>query len=170
MKRLFLSALLTVAACCAAFAQRGTTVDLSGRTFVYSGEGASGTQSLEYSNISVLQENGTNPNENNYVKEGAKRINDSSSYNTTLRCYSGHELTIATIDGKPITKIEFGYWEHEGKLYDPGEDKVSVKNGGGSYKAIPGELAGEWTGKSSSVKLHFGKQARFTYIRVTYGS
>ena len=168
MKRIILTAILALSACCAFAAQQRVTVDLDGRTFTYDGEGASGTQSLKCDCISVLQVNGTNPNENNYVKEGARRINSDRSYNTTLRCYSGHELSFATTGGEKITKIEFGYWEQDGKSYNPGEDKVSVKTGGGSYLDGEKPMSAEWTGCSSEVRLHFGKQARFTYIRVTY--
>ena len=168
IKKILATLLFTLSACCVALAQQSVTVDLSGRTFKYDGEGASGTQSLVWSGLSVLQENGTNPNENNYVKEGARKINSSSSYNTTLRCYSGHELTFETVDGQPITRIEFGFWEHDGKIYDPGSDKVSVKKGGGQYSSGKEPLSGSWTGNSPVVRFHFGKQARFTFIKVTY--
>ena len=167
MKKTLVTILVALSACCAAMAQQSVTVDLSGRTFQYDGEGVSGTQSLVWSGLSVLQENGTNPNEKNYVKEGARKINSDSSYNTTLRCYSGHELTFSTVGGEPITKIEFGYWEHEGKCYDPGADKVSVKAGGGSY-ASSEPMTAVWTGSAPRVRFHFSKQARFTFIKVTY--
>ena len=168
MRKILSTLLLALSACCVAVAQQSVTVDLSGKTFKYDGEGASGTQSLVWSGLSVLQENGTNPNEKNYVKEGARKINADSSYNTTLRCYSGHELTFSTVGGEPITKIEFGYWEHDGKCYDPGDDKVSVKAGGGSYSGGGEPMTAVWTGSAPNVRLHFGKQARFTFIKVTY--
>ena len=168
MKKTLLTLLLVLSACCVLTAQQSVTVDLAGKQFKYDGEGAAGTQTLVYSGLSVLQENGTNPNEKNYVKEGARKINADASYNTTLRCYSGHELTFSTIEGGNITKIEFGYWEHEGKIYDPGTDKVTVKDGGGAYAAGPEPLTAVWTGNAPKVRLHFGKQARFSYIRVSY--
>ena len=168
MKKTIAALFFALSACCAALAQQRVTVDLSGKPFSYDGEGATGTQTLVFSGVSVLQENGTNPNEKNFVKEGAKKINADVSYNTTLRCYSGHELTFSTLDGAPITRIDFGYWEHDGKMYDPGEEKVSVKEGGGSYLSGQEPMTASWTGNAPRVRLHFGKQARFTFIKVTY--
>jgi len=168
MGKILLPTLSALCICCAALAQQSVTVDLSDKPFIYEGEGATGIQTLLCDGILVLQENGTNPNENNYVKEGAKRINADLSCNTTLRCYSGHELTFETTGGEPITRIEFGFWEHNGKSYDPGEDKVFVKRGGGAYSAGSDPLSAVWTGSSPRVRFHFRKQARFTYIKVTY--